>query len=135
MSNIEAVQKYLNKMSGMGFKSTTFLIHKDDVDKVRSLVDKLKEQRLSEEFLKPENTIEEMNRLNLDNKTFSLLHHFGSKASVKAHMSYLKKISAYQSNSQNYIVAQRIHQLDSLILDDIGLHQAIKQTTEKYPFF
>ena len=134
MSNKIAVQKFLNKMREQGFKSMSFLVHEEDSDEVRSLVNKLKEKRLSYGILKPSDTIEELNRLELNNKTFGLLHHSNNRASVNAHRSYLQRFKAYQVNSNNYIVAQRIHELDSLVLNNTNLDAAINKVVNKFPF-
>jgi len=134
MSNKKAVQSHLDERRKLGFRTMSFLVHEDDVDEVRSLVDSLKEKRMNEIFLKPNDTLEEMNRLGLDNKSFGLIHHFKAKASVTAHCNYLKNIQAYQMNSQNYLLAQRIHKLDDLVRNNVVLDEAINEVMEEYPF-
>lgn len=134
MSNKKVVQDHLEFMRNLGFRAMSFLVHEDDVNEVRTLVDNLKEKRMSI-FLNPKDTLEEMRRLNLDNKSFGLMHHFNDRASVTAHLNYLKKISQYQKNSKNYVVAQRIHKLDFLVREKINFDTAIKEVVKEFPFF
>jgi len=136
MSNKLAVKAHLERMKDQGFRTLSFLVHKDDEQKVRTYVQKLKSERLRATVITPKDTLGRMKRLSLTKEQFSKIHHFGEKATTLAHEKYLMGLArGYQLNRNNYVVAKRLAAIEALMEDGAGLGQAMEKAAEDNPFF
>lgn len=92
----------------------------------------------------PADTLRALDRLERElgftDGLFRLLHHWGDRqdrdGSLDGHRRYLKRDSgsAYQRNSRNHILAQRIAHLDQHASNHASFGPLIVEAKEKYPF-
>ena len=135
MSNTKAVKAHYERMRSKGFRTYSFLIHEDDVESVRSYVNDLKTGRLKHMVISPRETIDTMNRLQLTDEEFAMIHHQARKASIGTHIAYLSGLTrGYQEGSNNEIVAERLKLIEELSKTSLKRHRAIAQACEQYPF-
>ncbi len=133
MSNKKAVSDYYKKMRAKGFQNLSFIVHKDDVETVKALVNELKQKRLSVMIITPEETKQRLKVMNLSDQQFQRIHHKVYET-VNKHIEYLKDIQKYQENKNNYVVAKRIKCITELMKDGINNDKAIIQCVNKHPF-
>ena len=134
MSNTKAVKAYYQRMKSKGFRTYSFLIHEADIEAVRGHINDLKDARLKNMVLTPQETIDTLSRLNLLDEEFALIHHNATKSSQSAHIDYLSTLSrGYQENSNNDIVALRLSLIEELIKNGQTRLNAIAQAIEKHP--
>jgi len=84
-------------------------------------------------IITPKDTIGRLHRLNLSNEQFSRVHHF-EKTTVLSHLKYLKGLArGYQQNRNNYVVAQRLAEIEQLKKNGVSLNQAIQKAVKDFP--
>jgi len=132
MSNLKAVKLFNENMRSKGFKSMSFLIHTDDAEIVRNLVQKLKQKRLSNLIISPEDTVKSLKKLNLSDQQFQRIHHKPKETSER-HSFYLTGIKRYQENNKNYDVAKRIKCIKKFKEETYSTDEAITECLKLTP--